>query len=44
MMTVDGETFPVARPNLNGDPNTDELIRALAGLQPPAPAPEGSFF
>ena len=31
IMTVDGESFPVARPNLNGDPNTDELIAVLAG-------------
>ncbi|MDQ5807359.1 MAG: hypothetical protein M3320_01660 [Actinomycetota bacterium] len=35
MMTVDGETFPVARPNLNGDPNTDELIALLS--DPPTP-------
>lgn len=32
IMTIDGESFPVARPNLNGDPNTDELIAVLAGL------------
>ena len=31
IMTIDGESFPVARPNLNGDPNTDELIAVLAG-------------
>ncbi|HEX8085940.1 MAG TPA: hypothetical protein VF529_16730 [Solirubrobacteraceae bacterium] len=30
IMTIDGESFPVARPNLNGDPNTDELIAVLA--------------
>jgi hypothetical protein len=30
IMSVNGDTFPVARPNLNGDPNTDELIAALA--------------
>lgn len=30
IMTVNGESFPVARPNLNGDPNTDELIAVLA--------------
>ena len=38
-MTVDGASFPVARPNLNGDPNTDELIRRLAGLPEPEPEP-----
>ena len=32
-MTIDGERFPVARPNLNGDPNTDELLALLAGLE-----------
>src|SRR5687768_14814711 len=31
IMTINGESFPVARPNLNGDPNTDELIAVLAG-------------
>ena len=30
IMTIEGESFPVARPNLNGDPNTDELIALLA--------------
>lgn len=30
IMTIDGESFPVARPNLNGDPNTDELIAVLS--------------
>src|SRR3712207_1319972 len=25
-MTIDGESFPVFRPNMNGEPNTDELI------------------
>lgn len=31
IMTINGESFPVARPNLNGDPNTDELIAVLSG-------------
>ena len=31
IMTIDGESFPVARPNLNGDPNTDELFALLSG-------------
>ena len=30
ILTIDGESFPVARPNLNGDPNTDELIAVLS--------------
>jgi hypothetical protein len=30
-MTVNGESFPVSRPNLSGDPNTDELIATLSG-------------
>lgn len=30
-MTINGESFPVSRPNLNGDPNTDELIALLSG-------------
>ena len=30
IMTINGESFPVARPNLSGDPNTDELIALLA--------------
>jgi hypothetical protein len=29
-MVLKGERFPVARPNLNGDPSTDELIALLA--------------
>jgi hypothetical protein len=29
-MTIRGESFPVGRPNLNGDPSTDELIAVLA--------------
>ncbi|HEX8120514.1 MAG TPA: hypothetical protein VF549_04530 [Solirubrobacteraceae bacterium] len=29
-MTVNGDSFPVARPNLTGDPNTGELIALLA--------------
>ncbi len=37
IMTINGESFPVARPNLNGDPNTDELIAVLSG-QPSAVA------
>ena len=37
IMTIDGESFPVARPNLNGDPNTDELM-ALLSKQPAAVA------
>ena len=36
-LTIDGESFPVARPNLNGDPNTDELM-ALLSKQPAAVA------
>ncbi len=36
IMTVNGESFPVARPNLNGDPNTDELIAVLSGAEQPA--------
>jgi hypothetical protein len=36
IMTIDGESFPVARPNLNGDPNTDELIAVLAERAPVA--------
>ena len=32
IMSIDGEQFPVARPNLNGDPSTDELIALLAGI------------
>jgi hypothetical protein len=30
IMSIDGESFPVGRPNLNGDSNTDELIGLLA--------------
>ena len=36
-MAIDGERFPVSRPNLNGDPNTDELIEVLAGGSVVAP-------
>lgn len=36
IMTIDGESFPVARPNLNGDPNTDELIAVLSEQSPVA--------
>jgi hypothetical protein len=39
IMSIDGESFPVMRPNLNGDPNTDELIALLAGLEAPGDAP-----
>ncbi len=34
IMTISGESFPVARPNLNGDPNTDELLAVLAAQSP----------
>jgi hypothetical protein len=30
-LTIEGESFPVTRPNLSGDPNTDELVGLLAG-------------
>jgi hypothetical protein len=30
-LTVGGESMPVARPNLSGDPSTDELFRLLSG-------------
>ena len=33
IMTIDGESFPVMRPNPYGDPNTDELIAVLGGLR-----------
>ena len=33
-MTINGESFPVARPNLNGEPNTDELIAVLTSQSP----------
>ena len=42
MMAIDGERFPVARPNLSGDPNTDELIAALAGLETDAAGATGA--
>ena len=32
-MTIEGETFPVVRPNFYGEPNTNELIAALAEVQ-----------
>ncbi|MDQ3933184.1 MAG: hypothetical protein M3340_00980 [Actinomycetota bacterium] len=35
-ITIDGDSFPVMRPNPYGEPNTDELIAVLAGLPPPA--------
>jgi hypothetical protein len=31
-ITIQGESFPVMRPNQYGDPNTDELIAVLAGV------------
>ena len=31
-MTIDGKSFPVSRPNLSGDPNTDECLAVLGGL------------
>jgi hypothetical protein len=31
VLAVSGQTFPVSRPNLNGDPDTDALIALLAG-------------
>jgi hypothetical protein len=34
IMRIRGERFPVCRPNLNGDWDTDELIALLAGLPP----------
>ena len=30
-MTINGESFPVARPLLGGEPNTDELLAVLSG-------------
>jgi hypothetical protein len=33
-MTIRDERFPVCRPNLNGDWDTDELIALLGGLPP----------
>jgi len=30
LLTIGGETFPVCRPNMDGDPNTDEFIAILA--------------
>lgn len=30
IMTIDGESFPVARANISGDPHTDETIGLLA--------------
>jgi hypothetical protein len=37
-MTIDGESFPVARPLLGGEPNTDELIALLSGRAQPVAA------
>jgi hypothetical protein len=31
-MTIDGKSFPISRPNLSGDPNTDECLAVLGGL------------
>ena len=36
-MLIDGDRFPVSRPNLNGDPSTDELIDLLEGTPRVAP-------
>jgi hypothetical protein len=36
---IRGERFPVSRPNLNGDCDTDELIALLGGL-PPVEVPQ----
>jgi hypothetical protein len=30
-MTIDGKSFPISRPNLSGDPNTDECLAVLGG-------------
>jgi hypothetical protein len=30
IMSIGGQSFPVGRPNMTGDPNTDELIALLA--------------
>lgn len=30
-MTINGESFPVSRPLLGGEPNTDELLAVLSG-------------
>jgi hypothetical protein len=38
-VVIGGESFPVFRPNLNGDWDTDEVIALLAGL-PPVVVPE----
>ena len=37
IMEIDGERFPVSRPNLNGEPSTDELIGMLARAESVAP-------
>jgi hypothetical protein len=29
-LTINGESFPICRPNMNGDPNTDEFLEVLA--------------
>lgn len=33
-LRIGPEAFPVCRPNLNGDPETDALVALLGGLQP----------
>jgi hypothetical protein len=33
-ITIEGDGFPVMRPNHYGDPNTDELIAVMAGVPP----------
>ena len=30
MLTIGGESFPICRPNMDGDPNTDEFLAILA--------------
>jgi hypothetical protein len=30
ILTINGESFPICRPNLNRDPNTDEFIAVLS--------------
>jgi hypothetical protein len=35
-LTINGESFPVCRPNMNGDPNTDEFLALLSRQSPVA--------
>lgn len=37
VMEIEGERFPVSRPNLNGEPSTDELVGMLARTESVAP-------